>query len=152
MVVKAATKKRLMDLGLGENIAHLWADGKRWEELIQLDLDDTMDHLWEMYQWRYHLERKDNRYARGPPPGVPKPEIDKKTFLIKGPKSWKRWLSDSGNFTKDISEFIEAVKKTYGIIDEKYGIEHSIHMSNWGVKKVSRKMINWNTLPWGGEK
>ncbi len=144
MVVKAATKKRLMDLGLGENIAHLWADGKRWEELIQLDLDDTMDHLWENYQWRMVLRMEGET------------EIDKKTFLIKGPKSkqlWKMRLSDSGyNFTKDISEFIEAVKKSYGSIDEKYGSEHSIHMSNWGVKKVSRKIINWNTLPWGGEK
>ena len=33
MVVKSATKKKLMDLGIAENHAHALADDKKWDDV-----------------------------------------------------------------------------------------------------------------------
>ena len=33
MVVKSATKKKLMDLGIAENYAHTLADDKKWDDV-----------------------------------------------------------------------------------------------------------------------
>ena len=33
MVVKSATKKKLMDLGIAENFAHTLADDKKWDDV-----------------------------------------------------------------------------------------------------------------------
>jgi len=46
MVVKASTKKRLMDLGLPRLYAHLWANDIRMGELVQMNLEETMKHLY----------------------------------------------------------------------------------------------------------
>ena len=32
MVVKSATKKKLMDLGIAENFAHILADDRKWDD------------------------------------------------------------------------------------------------------------------------
>ena len=33
MVVKSATKKKLMDLGIAENFAHILADDRKWDDV-----------------------------------------------------------------------------------------------------------------------
>ena len=33
MVVKSATKKKLMDLGIDENFAHILADDRKWDDV-----------------------------------------------------------------------------------------------------------------------
>ena len=33
MVVKSATKKKLMDLGISENFAHVLADDRKWDDV-----------------------------------------------------------------------------------------------------------------------
>lgn len=40
MVVKSATKKRLMDLGIAEELAHKLSDDRKWSEVSQMQLDD----------------------------------------------------------------------------------------------------------------
>ncbi len=42
MVVKAATKKKLMDLGCPEIMAHKWADGRKWNIIVLMNFDDIM--------------------------------------------------------------------------------------------------------------
>ena len=41
-VVKAATKKKLMDLGCPETLAHWWAYGRMWNNIILMNFDDIM--------------------------------------------------------------------------------------------------------------
>ena len=36
MVVKSATKKKLMDRGIGEQLAHILADERKWNDLMKL--------------------------------------------------------------------------------------------------------------------
>ena len=52
MVVKASTKKWLMDRGLDQHTAHLWADGIRRDELLKLNFDEKREliktHLSEL--------------------------------------------------------------------------------------------------------
>ena len=41
MVVKSATKKKLMDLGIDENFAHALADDRKWDDvkvMVQADI------------------------------------------------------------------------------------------------------------------
>ena len=33
MVVKSATKKKLMDLGIADNYAHVLADDRKWDDV-----------------------------------------------------------------------------------------------------------------------
>lgn len=40
MVVKSATKKRLMDLGVGEDWAHQLANDRKWADVLDLSLPD----------------------------------------------------------------------------------------------------------------
>ena len=40
MVVKSATKKKLMDLGIEEEYAHKLADDKKWDDVKEISKDD----------------------------------------------------------------------------------------------------------------
>ena len=42
MVVKSATKKKLMDLGCPELMAHMWANDMRWNNINLMNFDDIM--------------------------------------------------------------------------------------------------------------
>jgi hypothetical protein len=42
MVVKSATKKKLMDLGCPEPLAHKWADDRKWHHIREMNFDDIM--------------------------------------------------------------------------------------------------------------
>ena len=46
MVVNAATKKWLMNNGLDQHTAHLWAGGKTRKELLEMNFNETMHHLY----------------------------------------------------------------------------------------------------------
>ena len=49
MVVKSATKKKLMDLGCPEYMAHRWADDRIWDDIIPMNFDDIMNTF--PYNW-----------------------------------------------------------------------------------------------------
>ena len=72
MVVKAATKKKLMDLGCPQYMAHRWADDRIWyEDIIPMNFDDIMGifpYNWlgfsessslPSYHWRNRLAAMD---------------------------------------------------------------------------------------------
>ena len=40
MVVKSATKKKLMDLGIAENFAHTLANDRKWDDVKVLSAQD----------------------------------------------------------------------------------------------------------------
>lgn len=171
MVVKAATKKWFMDNGLDQHTAHLWADGKRREELLKMNFDETMNHLyWNCY----------NRLKRGGDDSGDM--LDRETFFRDGPPKdmgfypqtltfrdfvgrnthtrhlRKGAYDDFSNIRYDdfIYEYIQGVKNlitkrlvaTYsGDIGKlREGIEES--MGGWGVKdKYKGVFMNYNTLP-----
>ena len=41
MVVKSATKKKLMDLGIAENFAHMLADDRKWDDVKVMTQNDV---------------------------------------------------------------------------------------------------------------
>ena len=41
MVVKSATKKKLMDLGIAENFAHMLADDRKWDDVKEMTQNRT---------------------------------------------------------------------------------------------------------------
>ena len=44
MVVKATTKKKLLDLGCPQYLAHRWADDRNWyTDIVPMNFDDIMD-------------------------------------------------------------------------------------------------------------
>ncbi len=69
MVVKAATKKKLMDLGCPESNAHRWADDRRWhEDIVPMNFDDIMGlfpYSWSLLNW---LGAGNMKRPKGSPP------------------------------------------------------------------------------------
>ena len=64
MVVKSATKKKLMDLGCPEYMAHRWADDRIWyEDIVPMNFDDIMGispyYLSFEQGWRHGLAAMD---------------------------------------------------------------------------------------------
>ena len=57
MVVKSATKKRLIDIGVGEDWAHQLADDRKWAAVIDLSIKD----------WQYIV---DNPMPQGKAPSA----------------------------------------------------------------------------------
>jgi len=53
MVVKAATKKKLMDLGCPEIMAHKWADDRKWGIIVLMNFDDIMSIFSKRPQYIY---------------------------------------------------------------------------------------------------
>ena len=53
MVVKAATKKKLMDLGCPEPLAHRWANDNRWSDIVLMNFDDIMSIFSKQTQYIY---------------------------------------------------------------------------------------------------
>lgn len=161
MVVKSATKKRLMDLGLHEAYAHLWANDIRMDELVQMNLEETMKHL-----YRHDVRLQELLVAFEPQvtiyPPPPYKAVEKLTYISFcrwGPASYPHTntnlLRDKDEtFINYISNFIEGVKVREGEWRVLHPLDGTkdVMMDRWGAKKNSRKIINWNTLPWGGEK
>ena len=46
MVVKSATKKKLMDLGIAENFAHTLANDRKWDDVKVLSAQDIAQ-IWK---------------------------------------------------------------------------------------------------------
>lgn len=49
MVVKSATKKRLMDLGFPEFMAHTLADDRKWDEVKYLTFEEVWNITWPVF-------------------------------------------------------------------------------------------------------
>lgn len=54
MVVKSATKKKLMDLGFSDAIAHKLADDRKWEDIRDMSPDEIYEIIGNNYRdWDY---------------------------------------------------------------------------------------------------
>ncbi len=148
MVVKAATKKWLMDRGLDQHTAHLWADGIRRDELLKLNFDETMQHLyWNCFNRQYVLTNGDK----------PEDMIDRETFFRDGPPKDRGFYPFTMTFRdlvgKDmryddfIYEYIQGVKRR-DANGENPPFLSKIHSAKWGLRdKPQIAFMNYNTLP-----
>ena len=175
MIVKAATKKWLMDNALDQHTAHLWAGGKKRDELSVLNLDETMQHLyWNCFNRQYVLTNGEN----------PEDMIDKQTFFRDGPPKDMGFYPDTMTFRDFVGEnahtqhlrrdeyddfsniryddfiyeYIQGVKKhiikiVIATADRTGDIGKLIerydkYMGGWGVRdKYKGVFMNYDTLP-----
>lgn len=148
MVVKAATKKWLMDNGLDEHTAHLWADGKRREELVKMNFKKTMNHLYLNAYLRVSL--------------LVGEKMSKETFFREGPPKDMGFYPFTMTFTdmigKDIRyddyiyQYIRGVKrnsqKEGGLRFTLPTSEYLNMITEWGKRdKPQMTFMNYNTLP-----
>ena len=148
MVVKAATKKWLMDRGLDQHTAHLWADGIRRDELLKLNFDETMQHLyWNCFNRQYVLTNGEN----------PEDMIDKQTFFRDGPPkdmgfypftmTFRDLVGKDMRYDDFIYEYIQGVKRRD--VDWEDGLLFKgAFLNRWGFRdKPQIAFMNYNTLP-----
>jgi hypothetical protein len=170
MVVKAATKKWFMDNGLDEHTAHLWADGKRREELLKMNFDETMNHLyWNCYN---RLKRwgddsgdmldRETFFRDGPPKDISFYPFTMTFRDFIGINPHTRHLRMNIRYDDFIYEYIQRLKRhlrkrlitTYSgakLLREKGDLEKLIKgidesMGGWGVR-LQRSFMNYDTLP-----
>ena len=150
MVVKAATKKWLMDNGLDQHTAHLWADGITRSELIRLNFDETMNHLyWNCFNRQYVLT------------GGNKPEemIDREDFFRDGPPkdmgfyprfwTFRDFVAGPDDIRYDdfIYHYIQGVKRGYANREKPPFLGGDAEVI-WGERdKPQIVFMNYNTLP-----
>ena len=146
MVVKAVTKKWLMDNGLDQHTAHAWADGKSREELLKMNFNETMHHLYQVTS--YYAS---SRY------GI---IIGKKTFFKDGPPKDMGFFPFTMTFTdvigKDIRyddyiyQYIQGVKRKYKHMPWTLPTSEYFNLITvWGKKdKKETPFINYDELPW----
>ena len=142
MVVKAATKKWLMDNGLDQHTAHLWADGKSREELLKMNFEQTMNRLF--------------KNCRNKNLGV----FSKTSFFRDGPPKDMGFYPFTMTFTdmigKDIRyddyiyQYIQGVKRKYKHLPWNLPTsEYFNFIIEWGKKdKRETHFINYDELPW----
>ena len=72
--VNAATKKWLMNNGLDQHTAHLWAGGKTRKELLEMNFNETMHHLYlnsylriSILSWVREFRDEETFFRDGPP-------------------------------------------------------------------------------------
>lgn len=142
--INAATKMWLMDNGLDQHTAHLWADGKTRKELLENNFNETMYHLYEVYDFWY--ARSDRA------------KYDEETFFKDGPPkdmgfypftmTFRDMIGKDIRYDDYIYQYIRGVKQKD--IHRHYlpTSEYLNLMTVWGKreKKVSHFM-NYNTLP-----
>ncbi len=149
MVVKAATKKWLMVNGLDQHTAHLWADDIRIDELVEMDFNETMQHLyWNCFNRQYVLTNGDK----------PEDMIDRETFFRDGaPKdmgfypftmTFRDVVGKDIRYDDYIYQYIRGVKRKEGL---RLSTSTSLYlniMTEWGKRdKPQMTFINYNTLP-----
>ena len=151
MVVNAATKMWLMDNGLDQHTAHLWADGKTRKELLEKNFNETMYHLyWNCFNRQYVIT--DGKWAAG--------MIDKETFFRDGPPKDIGFYPFTMNFRDMIGKDIRYDDYIYQYIrgvKQKDIHRHYLPTSEylnlitvWGKKdKKENPFINYDELPWG---
>ena len=146
MVVKASTKKRLMDLGCPRRVAHVWADDRRWyKDIVPMNFDDIMNIFMK-----------------------PTPTV----FIVQD----NRVMALDENMGEYIYEIVEKIRENeldrvitenslvevfgWPEIDGVVGAEKYIEMlENFGqipagspysyLREKTQNFINWNSLPWG---
>ena len=143
MGVKTATKKRLMDLGLPRPYAHLWANDIRMDELVQLNLEETMKHLYR------HNRKIQERMGRSP-----EDLVSYNSFCREGPTSIltpndKVFPVDGKTFMNYISNFIEGAKVIEGELRVLHPLDwkKDVMMDRWGQKNPPRLLLNYSDLP-----
>ena len=144
--VNAATKKWLMNNGLDEYTAHLWADEKSRKELLEMNFNDTMHHLYQVTS--YSVSRRFGKI------------IDKKTFFKDGPPkdmafypftyTFKDVVGKDIRYDDYIYEYIRGVKQKGGLTLTIPTSEYLNLITVWGKKdKKETPFINYDELPWG---
>ena len=143
--VNAATKKWLMDNGLDPQTAHIWADEKTRKELIEMNFNETMHHLYEVYDfWYARSDRakydKETFFKDGPPK-----DMGIKPFTI----TFKDVVGKDIRFDDYIYQYIRGVKRKD--IHRHYlpTSEYLNLITVWGKKdKKETAFINYDELPW----
>jgi len=144
--INAATKKWLMNNGLDPHTAHLWADEKTREELLEMNFNETMHHLYEVYDFWY--TRSDRA------------KYDKETFFKDGlPKnmgfypftmSFRDMIGKDIRYDDYIYQYIRGVKQKGGLTLTLPTSEYLNLITVWGKKdKKETLFINYDELPWG---
>ena len=148
MVVRGGTKKWLMDNGLDQYTAHLWADNIMIGELVKMDFNDTMNHLYQ--NCNFHLSRLGYRLI-----------LDKETFLRDGPPKDMGFYPFSMTFRNRIGlvgtdiryddyiyQYIRGVKREEGLRLSIPTSQYLNIMTEWGKRdKPQMTFINYDTLP-----
>ena len=151
MVVKAATKKWLMDNGLDQHTAHLWADGITRSELIRLNFDETMNHL--------YLKMRRRNLAVVRIGGRSQEKMDREDFFRDGPpkdmgfypQGWtfRDFVAGPDDIRYDdfIYRYIQGVKRGYANREKPPFLGGDAEVI-WGLRdKPQIAFINYNTLP-----
>lgn len=147
MVVKASTKKWLIDNGLDQHTAHLWADGIIISELIRLNFDETMGHLYGSYYNQLMFSINQGEI------------IDEETFFRDGPNkdigfypqgwTFRDFVTDPDDIRYDdfIYRYIQKVKREYANRKKLPSLGGDAVVI-WGERdKPQIPFMNYDTLP-----
>lgn len=144
--INAATKEWLIDNGLDQHTAHLWADEKTRKELLEMNFNETMHHLYEVYDFWY---ARNNAMSF---------KYNKETFFKDGPPKDMGFYPFTMTFRdvvgKDIRyddyiyQYIRGVKRKGGLRLTLPTSEYLNMMTVWGKRyKPQMTFINYDTLP-----
>ena len=144
--INAATKEWLMNSGLDPQTAHLWADEKTRKELLEMNFNETMHHLYEVYDFWYAR----NKAMRA--------KYDKETFFKDGPpkdvgiypftKTFTDMIGKDIRYDDYIYQYIRGVKRKGGLRLTLPTSEYLNMMTEWGKRyKPQMTFINYDTLP-----
>ncbi len=148
MVVNAATKKWLMNNGLDPHTAHLWADGKTRKELLEMNFNETMHHLYlnsylriSILSWVREFRDKETFFRDGPP---------KDMGFYPFAMTFRDSVGKDIRYDDYIYQYIQAVKQKGGLTLTLPTSEYLNFITEWGKKdKKENPFINYDELPWG---
>jgi len=146
--VNAATKKWLMNNGLDQNTAHLWAGGKTRKELLEMNFNETMHHLYlnsylriSILSWVREFRDKETFFRDGPP---------KDMGFYPFAMTFRDWVGKDIRYDDYIYQYIQAVKQKGGLTLTLPTSEYLNFITEWGKKdKKENPFINYDELPWG---
>jgi len=146
--VNAATKKWLMNNGLDQHTAHLWADGKTRKELLEMNFNETMHHLYlnsylriSILSWVREFRDKETFFRDGPP---------KDMGFYPFAMTFRDSVGKDIRYDDYIYQYIQAVKQKGGLTLTLPTSEYLNFITEWGKKdKKENPFINYDELPWG---
>jgi len=146
--VNAATKKWLMNNGLDQHTAHLWAGGKTRKELLEMNFNETMHHLYlnsylriSILSWVREFRDKETFFRDGPP---------KDMGFYPFAMTFRDSVGKDIRYDDYIYQYIQAVKQKGGLTLTLPTSEYLNFITEWGKKdKKENPFINYDELPWG---
>jgi|TARA_R110000824_G_scaffold154102_3_gene325995 glutamyl-tRNA reductase len=137
MVVKASTKKRLMDLGCPRRVAHVWADDRRWyKDIVPMNFDDIMNIFMKPTPTVFIVQ--DNRVMA----------LDENMGEYIYEIVEKIRENELDRVITDYPEKIDGVVEKYIEMLENFGQIPAGSPYSY-LREKTQNFINWNSLPWG---